>query len=99
MDDKHRSIHDNRQSDYGAWKPNMRGTSEQIQGLLTNFHSCNPGRPLPEWWAPLVMVAVKLNRIASGRFKQDSFDDLRIYLEFVETLQREAAEKAPDYGG
>ncbi len=33
------------------------------------------------------MVAVKLNRIASGVYHEDSFDDARVYLAFVQTMQ------------
>lgn len=80
-----------RQSTYGPWAKNMSGTSKQFAGLLENFVSCNPRSDLPAWWAPLCCVALKLNRIASGRFKQDNFDDLRVYLGMVEAMQREGA--------
>jgi hypothetical protein len=91
MEARLEAIHDERQSTYGPWRENMAGTSAQIDGLRRNWEACNPGKPLPEWWAPLVMVAVKMNRIASGHYKADNFDDLRVYLEFVETMQRGTA--------
>lgn len=87
MNPQEQAIHADRQSTYGDWEANMRGTSEQISGLLRNYESMNPGEPLPGWWAPLVMVAVKLNRIASGVYHADSFTDLRVYLSFIEWMQ------------
>ncbi len=85
------AIHDERQAKYGPWRDNMAGTSSQIDGLVQNYNATNPGEPLPEWFAPLVMCAVKLNRISSGNFHQDNFDDLRVYLSFVERTQRDAS--------
>ena len=85
-----KALHHERQSSYGDWRANMHGTSEQMQGLLRQWVSNNPGKPLPPWWCPLMQVVVKLNRIASGNFKQDNFDDLRVYLDFVEQLQSQA---------
>lgn len=89
LPDDLQKIQDSRQSQYGPWRANMAGTSKQLDGLKQNYEACNPGKPLPPWWAPLAMVAVKLNRIASGHYKQDNFDDLRIYLNFVEEMQKE----------
>lgn len=87
-----------RQSVYGDWQPNMKGTSQQIDGLLTQYRSVRRGSgemfSLPDWWTPLSMVAVKLNRIASGVYHKDNFDDLRVYLQFVEEMQRGTTEAA-----
>ncbi len=69
----------------------MAATSENMSGLHRQWQANNPGKPLPSWWAPLMQVAVKLNRVASGRFHQDNFDDARVYLSFVERLQQEEA--------
>ena len=60
-----------------------------MEGLLQNYESCNPGKPLPPWFTPLFMVAVKLNRIASGNYRKDNFDDLKVYLHFVEETQKQ----------
>ena len=87
-----------RQGQYGPWEANMAGTSRQIGGMLTNYVACNPDAPLPDWWAPLCMVAVKLNRIASGRYKADNFDDLRVYLSFVERMQRDSTQSSTPTG-
>jgi hypothetical protein len=81
------ALHHERQSDYGPWAANMTGTSEQMQGLARQWFSNNPDKPLPPWWCPLMQVAVKMNRIASGNYKPDNFDDLRVYLKFVEEMQ------------
>lgn len=86
-DPKLARIHADRQSKYGPWRDNMEGTSEQLQGLLRNWTASNPGRPLPPWWTPLMQVATKLNRIASGHYHDDNFDDSRVYLAFVEAMQ------------
>lgn len=91
LDPTLKAISDTRQSVYGSWKPNMAATSENMSGLYRQWQANNPGKPLPSWWAPLMQVAVKLNRVASGRFHQDNFDDARVYLSFVEQLQREEA--------
>lgn len=89
LSEKERRLSDTRQSTYGAWKPNMEATSENMSGLYRQFVANNPGKPLPSWWAPLMQVAVKLNRIASGKYHADNFDDTRVYLSFVEQLQQE----------
>lgn len=88
-------LHRCRQSVYGPWVTNMAGTSQQLAGLLTQMLACGAARidgggvvHLPDWAAPLFMTAVKLNRIAAGRFKADSFDDLLVYLDFVRVLQK-----------
>ncbi len=89
-------IHDDRKGVYGPWRANMEGTSSQIDGMLENYVASNDigmaseDLVLPGWWTPLCMVAVKLNRIASGNYKKDNFDDLKVYLSFVETMQKEA---------
>ncbi len=90
MNDKEKAISAQRQSVYGDWRVNMEGTSKQLDGLADIFHSCRPSEGLPAWWAPLCMVAVKLNRIASGNFHQDNFDDLRVYLSFLEQMQKDS---------
>jgi hypothetical protein len=91
MDEKAVSIHGERQSIYGPWRPNMTGTSMQMDGLRIQWESCNPGKPLPPWWFPLTMVAAKCNRIASGVYHADNFDDIAVYLKFVEDMQVENA--------
>lgn len=91
LDPALKAISDTRQSVYGDWRENMVATSENMSGLYRQFVANNPDKPLPAWWAPLMQVAVKLNRIASGNFHQDNFDDARVYLSFVEQLQREEA--------
>lgn len=83
-----KKIHDDRQSVYGEATANMRGTSRQIDGLLINWNSNNPDAPTPDWFAPLMLCAVKLNRIASGNYHQDNFDDARVYLEICQRMQR-----------
>ncbi len=85
------AIQDDRQGVYGNFHSNMRGTSKQIAGLLENMEPPD-GQTTPDipgWFAPLVMVVVKLNRIASGNYKKDNFDDLKVYLSFMETMQQE----------
>ncbi len=86
-------IQDSRQGVYGDWDINMDATSRQMDGLLRNYVGiCMKGKrllPLPNWWCPLMMVTVKLNRIASGNYHKDNFDDLRVYLSFVERMQRQ----------
>lgn len=85
---KEAAISATRQSTYGAWEPNMVATSENMSGLYRQWQANNPNTPLPGWWAPLMQVAVKLNRIASGKYHADNFDDARVYLGFVEAMQR-----------
>jgi hypothetical protein len=105
MDEKHKAIHDERQQTYGKWRLNMAGTSQQLSGMLTQMLATGAARyengkmTLPDWAAPLFMKAIKSNRMASGYFKQDNYDDDAIYGDFVAVMQREAAENAPDYGG
>ena len=79
-----------RESVYGDWRINMGTTSDQIDAIARQYRANNPGMPLPEWWAPLVQVVVKLNRMASGRYHPDNFTDARNYLAFVEEMQRAA---------
>lgn len=90
------SIHTERQSIYGPWQPNMIGTSEQLTGLARQWQNCNPqDKAFPGWWTPLTQCAVKLNRIASGRYHEDNFSDLRVYLKFVEEMQKGVKCEAP----
>ncbi len=97
LPDHLQKIQDSRESVYGHWRANMAGTSWVMCGLLQNLNACqseeNEDTEIPDWWAPLMMVAVKLNRIASGNFKQDNFDDLKVYLSFVETMQKEKSDE------
>jgi hypothetical protein len=91
MTEPDREIQTSRQAVYGPWRENMRGTSEQIEGLRVQWEANNPGKPLPSWWFPLVMVIAKLNRAASGVYHADNFTDARVYLEFVERMQKAEA--------
>ena len=90
-------LQESREGLYGPWQANMAATTLQIDGMLQNYIASNDigmaadDLILPPWWTPLCMVAVKLNRIASGNFHQDNFDDLRVYLSFVETMQKESS--------
>jgi len=92
LPDDLQAIQDDRQGLYGPFKANMSGTSLQIDGMLQNYIAAQDlgidDITLPPWWAPLSMVAVKLNRIASGHYHKDNFDDLRVYLSFVERMQK-----------
>jgi hypothetical protein len=92
MTEQDAQVHAARQSIYGPWETNMAGTSAQLDGLRIQWEGANPGKPLPAWWAPLSMVLVKANRIASGVYHADNFVDLRVYLNMVETTQK--AERA-----
>jgi len=95
----------NRENVYGPWRDNMEGTSLQMQGLWQNYiasrgyiprllHKIGVWKiPLPPWWCPVMMVAVKLNRIASGNYVKDNFDDLRVYLSFIEEMQKETKDE------
>jgi hypothetical protein len=88
LDETGKALHADRQSVYGDYRANMTGTSAQIDGMVRNWQENNPGKPLPSYFAALCQCVVKLNRIASGHFKQDNFDDLRVYLSFAEEMQR-----------
>ena len=81
-------IQDDRESVYGDFTINMTGTSMQMNGLIHQWAGNNPRRNLPGWFAPLFMVAAKLNRIASGNYKQDNFDDAIVYLKQVQVMQK-----------
>ena len=86
-------LQESRQGKYGPWPRNMAGTSSQMDGLLENYQAAQgKDEPLPIWWCPLMMVAVKLNRIASGNYVKDNFDDLKVYLSFVERMQKQENE-------
>lgn len=74
---------------WGGGGPVTLGTIQAaIRGMLRQYESCNQCANLPDWWAPLSMIAVKLNRIASGRYHADNFADLRVYLDMVEQMQK-----------
>lgn len=87
------AIHDDRQGVYGNFTVNMTGTSMQLNGLFHQWAGNNPSKPLPPWFAALVIVSVKLNRIASGNYKQDNFDDAIVYLKQVQIMQKEASDE------
>ena len=97
LPDDLQELRTSREDVYGPWWANMRGTSSQMHGLMLNYAAAQgylEGKvPFPIWWAPLMMCAVKLNRIASGNYVEDNFKDLKVYLSFVETMQKEEAKK------
>ena len=88
MTDNDARVQAARESVYGPWSTNMAGTSAQLEGLRIQWEGANPGKPLPAWWAPLSMVLVKINRIGSGVYHADNFTDARVYLDFVEKMQK-----------
>jgi len=94
-------IQDSRQGVYGPWEWNMLGTSVQMCGMLANRLAA-AGKPcaakavmdlmeegLMSDLAPLFMLAIKTNRIASGNYVKDNFADSVVYLSFVERMQME----------
>ncbi len=89
LPDELQELQTSREGVYGPAMANMAGTSKQMDGLLENFLASKISTTLPDWWCPLMMCAVKLNRIASGNYHEDNFKDLRVYLSFVEEMQRE----------
>ena len=91
LPDKVEEVRQERSSVYGPWRNNMRGTSMQMGGLIEQFAANTKDNRLPQWWAPLMMCAVKLNRIASGNYHEDNFTDLIAYLQMVREMQREEA--------
>ena len=86
---EHQQIREEREGVYGAWRPNMRATTLHIEAMRQQWEANDGNADLPPYFAPLVMVAVKLNRIASGHYHADNFADLRNYLDMVEQMQRE----------
>ena len=94
-------IQKTREATYGSPFPNMAGTSQQIAGLLTQMLANGSMRlvdsgghqrvELSDWAAPLFMVVVKLNRMGSGVPHEDNATDARVYMQFVQEMQKEAA--------
>lgn len=80
---------------YGDPLQNMIGTSQQIAGILTQALAngamtiCCGKVELQPSIAPLIMVAVKLNRSASGIYHKDNLDDAENYWAFAQELQKE----------
>jgi len=87
LDEKLQALQRSRASDYGPWEPNMTAQSEMENALLNQWKASNPGKPLPPWWSPLTVASIKLCRMASGNYKEDNFDDIRVYLSFVQQMQ------------
>lgn len=97
-------VHRERGAVYGDYRANMTGTSQQIAGLLTQMLAAGgmtvtrDGKPvdlrgcvvhLPAWAAPLIMGAVKLNRMASGVAHEDNVTDAVNYMRFALGMQAE----------
>ena len=90
------TIQTERGKTYGPWRQNMTGTSQQIAGLLTQMYACGQIQvdadgifTIPDWTAPMILaLAVKGNRIASGHFLPDNYDDAEVYLRFVKEMQQ-----------
>jgi hypothetical protein len=76
-----------RQEVYGDPIENHKGIA-QMWACLLQPHAERIARmePLPEHVIALMMVGLKLNRMRR-RFKQDNYDDLRVYLGFAEGWQ------------
>ena len=90
----HEEIVQQRSSVYGDPHANMTGTSQQIAGLLTQMLANGAMQILPsgqvildDWAAPLIMVAVKLNRAASGVHHEDNMVDAVNYWRFALEMQ------------
>jgi hypothetical protein len=91
-------IQKTREATYGSPFPNMAGTSQQIAGLLTQMLANGAMKidpsgqvSLANWAAPLFMVVVKLNRMGSGVPHEDNATDARVYMQFVQEMQKAAA--------
>lgn len=76
-----------RQEVYGDPIENHKGIA-QMWACLLQPHAERIARmePLPEHVIALMMVGLKLNRMRR-RYKQDNYDDLRVYLGFAEGWQ------------
>ena len=84
-----------RSAKYGPPHPNMAGTSQQIAGLLTQMLANGGMTILPsgqvildDWVAPLIMAAVKINRMGSGKAHEDNIVDAGNYLRFALEMQQ-----------
>jgi hypothetical protein len=105
MSPEQSTVHAQRQSVYGPFAANMAGTSQQLSGLITqmlaNKQATYEGGvfTLPPWATPLFMVAVKLNRAASGQHHTDNGVDAGVYFDMALRMQRESADNKPDWGG
>lgn len=93
LPDDLRELQLGRENIYGEWDVNMETTSQQMAALAHQYTCAQNGQDFPIWWCPLMMVVVKLNRIASGNYHEDNFKDLRVYLSFVEEMQKQEAQK------
>jgi hypothetical protein len=105
MNEHQQAVHSERQSVYGGYRANMTGTSQQLSGLITQMLATGAARfedgvlHLPAWATPLFMVAVKVNRAASGHYHADNLTDAAVYFEMALAMQREEQERRPDWGG
>ncbi len=94
-DDTLDEIKHDRRATYGDYKPNMTGTTQQLEGLLTQAFACRSATfdehgavRLPPWFAPLFLgCCVKGNRMASGVPHADNFDDAAVYFGMVRDMQ------------
>lgn len=83
-----------RQEVYGEPIENHTGIAQMWACLLQPHWECvKRMEPLPPHVVALMMTALKLNRMRR-RFKQDNYDDLRVYLGFAEEWQKEHEAKA-----
>jgi hypothetical protein len=90
----HEEIVQQRSTVYGDPHANMAGTSQQIAGLLTQMLAngamridANGQVSLDDWAAPLIMAAVKINRMGSGKAHEDNIVDAGNYLRFALEMQ------------
>ncbi len=85
-------LKEDRQNVYGDPLENHKGIA-QMWACLLQPHADKVARmePLPPWVIGLMMSALKLNRMRRV-YKQDNYDDLKVYLGFAEKWQREHKE-------
>lgn len=76
-----------RQSVYGDPQLNHRGIAMQWAPMLQPWaEDIAQMKPLPEHVIALLMTLLKVNRMRIT-FKQDNFDDARVYMQFAEEWQ------------
>lgn len=79
---------------YGDPKTSHENIGLAWTGLLQQHYGIKLDHPIPDWLVALMMVQFKAQRSARV-FKQDNFDDARVYLDFSERFQSPKTETIP----
>lgn len=94
LPDHLQAIEEERGRVYGDPQTSHQNIGLAWTGLLQQHYGIKLDHAIPDWMVALMMVQFKVQRSALA-FKQDNFDDAKVYLDFSERFQAPKTETIP----